>query len=106
MNTQTFNVEQLKALARERGIKEYYKLRKAELIELMSNDTLGVSQPAQTLIPVPAPRPVKQRPVPAPRKIKKEVSRPVPAPRPSLVNTITNYVKPTLEKVKQVFDLG
>ena len=46
-NVETMNVIQLKALARERGIKGYYKLRKAELIDLLSGDALVVSRPVQ-----------------------------------------------------------
>ena len=97
----TLNVKQLKALAKEQRIKGYYKLRKVELIKMLNDDAPVVSRSVQT----PAPRPV-----PASTKIKIEAprpaQRPVPAPRSSLVHTITTYVKPTLEKVKQVCDWG
>ncbi len=192
----SMNVKQLKALARERGIKGYCKLRKAQLIERV-NDTPVVSrqrpltrngkhrknivkkttktstkhndvkvapktQPIKSERPIPAPRPIKsERPIPAPRPIKSErpipaprpvqtpsqatlnpvrtnpvlqgvvdsgkvlkrpvprprrisTLRPVPAPRPAprpvprtnVVDVITDYVKPKLEKLKQVFDWG
>ena len=36
---QNMNVKELKALAKERGIKRYYRLRKAELIESLDTET-------------------------------------------------------------------
>ena len=35
---QNMNVKELKALAKERGIKRYYRLRKAELIESLDTE--------------------------------------------------------------------
>ena len=69
MNMQTMNVKLLKALARECGIKGYYKICKAELIEKLNSDAPVVLRPVQAPRPVPAPRVVRQRPVPAPRNI-------------------------------------
>ncbi len=64
------NVRDLKALARERKIKGYYNLRKAELIGML-NDAPVVSRPrvasskqALTPRPVPAPRPINNSRLP------------------------------------------
>ena len=50
MDIQNMNVKQLKALARERGIKGYYKLRKAELQDALGDklhSTTGGCNPKQ-----------------------------------------------------------
>ena len=77
----TMTVKELKVIARERGIKGYYKLRKADLIQMLNDTPIPTPRPIKVERPVPAPRPIKvERPVPTPRPIK--VERPVPAPRP------------------------
>ena len=43
---QNMNVKELKALAKERGIKRYYRLRKAELIESLDTQTPPTDAPA------------------------------------------------------------
>ena len=47
------NVKELKALAKERGIKRYYRLRKAELIESLDTETPPTGAPA-TIMDEPA----------------------------------------------------
>ena len=47
------NVKELKALAKERGIKRYYRLRKAELIESLDTETPPTDAPA-TIMDEPA----------------------------------------------------
>ena len=47
------NVKELKALAKERGIKRYYRLRKAELIESLDTETPPTDAPA-TIMEEPA----------------------------------------------------
>ena len=47
------NVKELKALAKERGIKRYYWLRKAELIESLETETPPTDAPA-TIMDEPA----------------------------------------------------
>ena len=50
---QDMNVKELKALAKERGIKGYYRLRKAELIESLDTETPPTDAPA-TIMDAPA----------------------------------------------------
>ena len=50
---QDMNVKELKALTKERGIKRYYWLRKAELIESLGTETPPTDAPA-TIIDEPA----------------------------------------------------
>ena len=88
MATNRNTVVQLKAMAKERGLKGYSRLRKDDLIQFI-NDAR----------PIPAPRTI--RPIPTPRTLVK----PIPAPRISRIMTaINSYVKPTLIGIKKAFD--
>ena len=91
MATNKNTVVQLKSMAKERGLKGYSRLRKADLINFI-NDTR----------PIPAPR--TMRPIPAPRTL---APKPIPAPRPNrIIAAINTYVKPTLVEIKKAFDRG
>ena len=48
------NVKELKALAKEQGIKRYYWLRKAELIESLETETPPTDAPATEIMDAPA----------------------------------------------------
>ena len=52
---QNMNVKELKALAKERGIKRYYRLRKAELIESLGIQTPPTDAPATEIMDEPVP---------------------------------------------------
>ena len=91
-------VVQLRALAKERGLKGYSRLRKDDLIQFI-NDARPIPAP-RTMRPIPAPITLV-KPIPAPRTLVK----PIPTPRISRIMTaINSYVKPTLIGIKKAFD--
>ena len=79
MDYENMKVTELKALARERGLRGYSWLRKAELIELLQNNQLrarDLRPPASwRSLPIPAPRPIPALRPPRP-------NRPPPPPPP------------------------
>ena len=81
-------VVDLKALAKERGLKGYSKLKKAELITFLQNN----------LQPTLAPH---TRPIPAPcTKPPKPTRPPPPHPQMSTWEPIDDRLKPTLPSVR------
>ena len=81
MDYENMRVTELKALARERGLRGYSRLRKAELIELLRNiqpRAMDLRPPASRRPPpIPAPRPIPTLRPPRP-------NRPPPPPPPSV----------------------
>ena len=83
MDYNNMKVIDLKALAKECGLRGYSRLKKAGLIAFLQNNLRPTPAlrpiPAPRLIPTPRPLPAL-RPIPAPRLI--PASRPIPARRP------------------------
>ena len=82
------NVKELKALAKERGIKRYYRLRKAELIE-----SLDIQTP-----PTDAPTTIMDEPVP---EIKKPVLSPTKMENISRVSSLVGLAKKQADLVNK-----
>ena len=82
------NVKELKALAKERGIKRYYWLRKAELIESLETETPPTGAPA-TIMDEPATE-IMDAPVP---EIKKPVLSPTKMENISRVSSLVGLAK-------------
>ena len=74
-------VVELKALAKEHGLRGYSRLKKAELITFLQNNLRPTPAPRLITAPRPLPKPTP-RPIPAPRPPPKPTLRPIPAPRP------------------------
>ena len=88
---QNMNVKELKALAKERGIKGYYRLRKAELIEI-----LGIQAP-----PTDAPAAIMEEPVP---EINKPVLSPTKMENRSRVSSLAGLAKKQVDSVNKAIN--
>ena len=85
------NVKGLKALAKERGIKRYYRLRKAELIESLDTETP----------PTDAPTTIMDAPVP---EINKPVLSPTKMENISRVSSLVGLAKKQADLVKKAIN--
>ena len=90
------NVKELKALAKERGIKRYYWLRKAQLIESLETETPPTGAPA-TIMDEPATE-IMDAPVP---EIKKPVLSPTKMENISRVSSLVGLAKKQADLVNK-----
>ena len=109
---QDMNVKELKALAKERGIKGYYRLQKAELIESLDTETpptdapttiMGapttiMDEPATEIMDTPATE-IMDAPVP---EIKKPALSPTKMENISRVSSLVGLAKKQADLVKKL----
>ena len=93
---QKMKVKELKALAKERGIIRYYRLRKAELIESLDTETPPTDAPA-TIMDEPATE-IMDEPVP---EIKKPVLSPTKMENKSRVSSLVGLAKKQADLVNK-----
>ena len=91
------NVKELKALAKERGIKRYYWLRKAELIESLETETPPTDTPVPEIIDAPETE-IMDEPVP---EIKKPVLSPTKMENISRVSSLVGLAKKQADLVNK-----
>ena len=101
---QSMNVKELKALAKERGIKRYYRLRKAELIESLDTETPPtdapttiMDEPATEIMEEPATE-IMDEPVP---EINKSVLSPTKMENISRVSSLVGLAKKQADLVNK-----
>ena len=95
---QDMNVKELKALAKERGIKRYYRLRKAELIESLDTETPPTDAPTTIM---DAPTTIMDAPVP---EINKPVLSPTKMENISRVSSLVGLAKKQADLVKKAIN--
>ena len=94
------NVKELKALAKERGIKRYYWLRKAQLIESLETETPPTDAPETEIMDAPATE-IMDEPVP---EIKKPVLSPNKMENISRVSSLVGLAKKQADLVKKAIN--
>ena len=96
---QNMNVKELKALAKERGIKRYYRLRKAELIESLDTETPPTDAPA-TIMEEPATEIMDE---PVPETMEEPATEIMDEPVPEINKSVLSPTK--MENISRVSSL-
>ena len=94
------NVKELKALAKERGIKRYYWLRKAQLIESLETETPPTEAPETEIMEAPETE-IMEAPVP---EIKKPVLLPTKMENISTVSSLVGLAKKQADLVQKAIN--
>ena len=101
------NVKELKALAKERGIKRYYRLRKAELIEILDIQTPPTDAPT-TIMEEPVTEIMEEPVTEIMEESAPEINKPVLSPTKmenrSRVSYLVGLVKKQVDSVNKVIN--
>ena len=94
-NLSDFTVDQLKAMASERGLSGYSKLKKSEIITLLETEPEDEGEPEAEIPPPPIDLPAPPTPptLPSPPEVEED-QQPMPIPPPPVIPSIPKIPEP------------
>ncbi len=94
-NLSDFTVDQLKAMANERGLSGYSKLKKSEIITLLETEPEDEGEPEAEIPPPPIDLPAPPTPptLPSPPEVEED-QEPMPIPPPPVIPSIPKIPEP------------